>query len=107
VEVIQKSTRNIYPVVDSEGNLLGLVLLDHIRHMMFDHSLYDTSLRDLMFVPSTLIDISESMEVVAEKFHETGNYNLPVVDNGKYVGFVSRARVFSNYRRMLKYFSED
>jgi CIC family chloride channel protein len=107
VEVIQKSTRNIFPVVDDAGNLLGLVLLDHIRHMMFDHSLYDTSLRDLMFVPSPLVDISESMEVVAEKFQDTGNFNLPVVDNGKYIGFVSRARVFSNYRRMLKYFSED
>jgi CIC family chloride channel protein len=47
------------------------------------------------------------MEEVARKFQNTGNFNLPVVDEGKYIGFVSRANVFSSYRRMLKYFSED
>ena len=108
VGIIQRSTRNIFPVVDNNGYLSGIVVLDHIRHMMFNRDLYDKTLvRDLMFMPSPLVELSESMEEVAEKFQETGNYNLPVTDKGKYVGFVSRAKVFSSYRRMLKHFSED
>jgi chloride channel protein, CIC family len=108
VEVIQKSTRNIYPVVDDDNMLKGIVILDHVRHIMFNKDMYDDNfVRNLMFTPSPIVDISDSMEVVAEKFQQSGNYNMPVTDNGKYIGFISRARIFSSYRRMLKHFSED
>lgn len=108
VETIQKSTRNIYPVIDDDNNLKGIVILDHVRHIMFDKDMYDDNyVRNLMFTPSPIVDVSDSMEEVAEKFQQSGNYNMPVTDNGKYVGFISRARIFSNYRRMLKHFSED
>ncbi|HRW22701.1 MAG TPA: CBS domain-containing protein, partial [Bacteroidales bacterium] len=108
VEVIQKSTRNIYPVVDDDNNLKGIVILDHVRHIMFNKDMYDDNyVRNLMFTPSPIVDISDTMEEVAEKFQQSGNYNMPVTDNGKYVGFISRARIFSNYRRILKHFSED
>ncbi|MDD4234744.1 MAG: chloride channel protein [Bacteroidales bacterium] len=108
VEVIQKSTRNIYPVVDDDNNLKGIVILDHVRHIMFNKDMYDDNyVRNLMFTPSPIVDVSDTMEEVAEKFQQSGNYNMPVTDNGKYVGFISRARIFSNYRRILKHFSED
>jgi CIC family chloride channel protein len=47
------------------------------------------------------------METVASKFQRSGKYNLVVLNNGKYVGFVSRANVFSKYRQLLKDFSEE
>jgi len=108
VHVITKSSRNIYPVVDEQNNLKGLVKLDDIRHIMFNQDMYDNTLvRDLMHTPEWTVETTDQMEEVARKFSESGRYNFPVLQNGKYLGFVSRARVFSSYREMLKHFSDD
>jgi CIC family chloride channel protein len=105
---ISRSSRNLYPVVDDENNFLGVVFFDHIKHIVFKPEFYDTTLiKDLSFYPDATVELSDSMEHVVKKFHETGNFNLPVLDKGKYVGFVSRANTFSVYRKKLKYFSED
>jgi len=107
VKVVSKSQRNIFPVVDKENNMLGVVFINDIRDIIFKPELYDTTyVRDLMFMPHPIVDPDESMEDIAKKFSETQHYNLPVLKDGKYVGFVSRANVFSTYREKLKEFSE-
>jgi len=107
-EIISKSNRNLYPVIDNENNFLGIVFLDHIKHIIFKPEFYDTIfVRDLSFVPSVLVSPDDTMEEVVKKFQDTGNFNLPVVKDGKYLGFVSRANIFSAYRKKLKYFSEE
>ena len=108
VHVITTSSRNIYPVVDDQHNLKGIVKLDDIRHIMFHQEMYDTTkISDLMIIPEWTIETTDQMEEVARQFSESGRYNIPVLQNGKYLGFVSRARVFSSYREMLKHFSDD
>jgi len=108
VDVISKSTRNIYPVTDENNMFLGIVFLDHIRHIMFKPDMYNVVyVRDLMFTPLEYVNIDDSMEEVADKFQSSGKFNMPVLKDGKYMGFVSRANVFSSYRKMLKHFSED
>ena len=108
VQVISKSQRNVFPVIDSEKHLLGVVWLNDIRHIVFKPELYDnTFVRDFMFMPQPSVSPGESMEEVAQKFQKSNHYNLPVLDNGIYVGFVSRANVFSKYRSLIKEFSED
>jgi CIC family chloride channel protein len=108
VKLVAKSQRNVFPVVDAENNFLGVIFINDIRHIIFEHDQYDTVyIRNLMYMPDTLIDKFATMEDVAQKFAETSHYNLPVLDNGKYVGFVSRANVFSAYRKLVKDFSED
>ncbi len=108
VKIITTSSRNIFPVVDEQHNLKGIVKLDDIRHIMFNPEMYDiTKISDLMTIPKWTIESTEQMEEVARKFSESGRYNFPVLQNGKYLGFVSRARVFSSYREMLKHFSDD
>lgn len=108
VEVISHSVRNVFPVVDNDNNFLGVVWVNDIRHIVFKPELYeDTYVRDLMFMPSPTVSPGESMEDVAYKFQTSSHYNLPVIDNGRYVGFVSRANVFSEYRSMIKNFMED
>jgi CIC family chloride channel protein len=108
VQVITKSSRNIYPVVDQHNYMKGIVKLDDIRHIMFRQELYSTTrVRDLMITPEWSLEVTDQMEEVARVFTESGRYNIPVLDKGKYLGFVSRARVFSSYRDMLKNFSED
>jgi CIC family chloride channel protein len=108
VKVIAKSERNIIPVIDADNNFYGLVFVNNIRNIIFNQELYDdTYVSNLMYMPDPVVCLSESMEDVAHKFQETGHYNLPVIKDGKYMGFVSRARIFSTYRRLLKDFSEE
>ena len=108
VKVISKSDRNIFPVLDAEKQFLGLVWVNDIRDIVFKPELYDsTYVRDLMFMPSPTVSPEDSMEVVASKFQHSSHYNLPVLDQGKYLGFVSRANVFSKYRKLIQDLSED
>jgi len=108
VLVIKKAHRNVFPVVDDEGNFHGIVKMDDIRHIMFDKDSWDTvHVRDLMFTPQFTISKNELMEEVTRKFHVSHRYNIAVLDEGKYIGFVSRAKVFSAYREMLKKISRD
>jgi CIC family chloride channel protein len=108
VKVIARSSRNVFPVVDGENNFMGVVFINDIRHIMFNHELYEnTFVRNLMYMPEPLISLNESMEDVAGKFGECAHYNLPVLNEGKYIGFVSRANVFSAYRSLVKEYSQD
>jgi CIC family chloride channel protein len=108
VNVISSSNRNLFPVVDSNDKLLGIITLDEVRNIMFRSDLYKRfRLRELMISPPALLSIGDSMDVVMKTFEKTGAWNLPVVDNGKYVGFVSKAAIFNVYRRMLVHFSDE
>ncbi|MDF1546496.1 MAG: chloride channel protein [Bacteroidales bacterium] len=108
VKVIAQSVRNIFPVVDKNGYFIGVVNLDDIRQIVFQHELYDKMyVKELMTVPSTHVTPDESMDDVARKIQQSGRFNIVVLQDGKYLGFVSRANVFSNYRKILKSFSAD
>ncbi len=103
IRVISTSKRNIFPVVDAEGKLLGIVLLDNIRNIMFRQELYHRfTVEKLMTSPPGRLLLSDNMEQVMKKFDETNAWNLPVVtEDGKYIGFVSKSKVFNSYRGML------
>lgn len=108
VRIIAKSERNVFPVIDEGNNFLGVVFINEIRNIMFNHELYETTfVRNLMFMPEPQVSLDETMEDVARKFGECAHYNLPVLDHGKYVGFVSRANVFSAYRNLVRESSQD
>ena len=108
VKVVSKSSRNLFPVLDKEGHLLGIVLLDDIRKIMFNQEMYTTTyVRDVMTVSQTRLDINDSMDKVMKKFEESGAWNLPVLQEHKYIGFVSKAKIFNTYRRLLIHFSDD
>ena len=108
VKAISKSDRNLFPVVDEKGYLKGMIKLSKIKSLIFEPELYDkVKVKDLMFMPEYYISSSDNMETVAEKFETSNRYNLAVIDDGKYLGFISRAVVFSNYRKTLEYFSHE
>lgn len=108
VEVISQSSRNLFPVLDEDGKLLGVVTLDEIRNIMFRTDLYRRiRVETFMGSPQALLEVGDSMEKVMRTFDRTGAWNLPVVDGGKYVGFVSKSKIFNSYRRVLRHFSED
>ena len=102
VRQIEKSRRNIFPVVNAARQFQGIVLLDDVREIMFDTELYDQTLvRDLMHHPPDTVDIKEPMEQVMEKFEYHNAWNLPVLDQGRYIGFVSKSSIFNRYRQLL------
>ena len=109
VRVISKAKRNMFPVVDIRGMLLGIVILDDIRHIMFRQELYHRfTVGSFMVVPPACINLEDSMEEVMRKFDETKAWNLPVIDaDGKYKGFLSKSRILNTYRQMLVDFSEE
>jgi CIC family chloride channel protein len=108
IRIISESQRNIFPVVDEKGDFHGFIRLDDIRNIMFKQELYDiVDVKKLMVRPDTFVSPDDSMETVAEKFANYDKYNLPVLRDGKYVGFVSKANVFSTYRDMVRKFSEE
>ncbi len=108
VGAISRSSRNLFPVVDAQGALLGVVLLDEIRNIMFRPNLYKRMyVNQFMTLPPAVVDVGQSMESVMNAFDDTGAWNLPVVDGGRYVGFVSKSKIFNSYRRVLRHYSED
>ncbi len=109
VKVIQESSRNIFPVIDNEGHLLGILLLDEVRNIMFQPRLYSRfTVSQLMTSPHAVLYYDMPMERVMEVFEDTGAWNLPVVDHDKrYIGFVSKSKIFSTYRDVLVQFSEE
>jgi CIC family chloride channel protein len=108
VKYISKSKRNIFPVVDNDSKFIGVVLLDNIRSIIFQPDQYrDTYISRLLTPAPTLIEVNETMESVMDKFEKTGAWNLPVVESGKYVGFLSKSKIFSSYRHLLQQFYEE
>lgn len=102
VKVISGSRRNIFPVVNDQNKLLGIIVLDNVREIIFKHELYEKVLvKELMSMPPEVIAPYESMDSVMKKFDETGAWNLPVIDQGTYIGFISKSSIFSNYRNKL------
>ncbi len=108
VKVIARSKRNIFPVIDQQHHFLGMIMLDDVREVMFNKEEYSKTLvKDLMIQPSEFVTPNESMENVMDKFKTSGLWNLPVIEDSRYIGFVSRANVFNAYRKKLIEFAEE
>lgn len=108
VKAISRSDRNLFPVVDENGILKGMVKLSEVKNLIFEPELYDSvKVKDIMYMPQFFISPYDNMEIVAEKFESSGRYNLAVIDEGKYLGFISRAVVFSKYRKTLQNVSNE
>lgn len=102
VKLVRASKRNIFPVVDENKKLVGVVTLDDIREIMFDEASSKSRIvKSLMNEPPEQVSTTENMQSVMNKFEKTGAWNLPVIDQGEYVGFISKSRIFNAYRKKL------
>jgi len=108
VQLVRKSRRNIFPVINDENELEGIVTLDDIREKMFNpESQENIVIKTLMTKPPASVSRREDMQSVMNKFEMTGAWNLPVIEEGKYIGFISKSRIFNVYRRELIYQSAE
>ncbi|TXD50263.1 MULTISPECIES: chloride channel protein [unclassified Polaribacter] len=103
-KAVVKSNRNIFPVIsEKDQRLIGILLLDDLRPIMFDQTLYKSVFaRDLMQNPPEIIVIGkDKMTDIMKKFKESGAWNLPVVKNDRYIGFISKSKLLTAYRNKL------
>ena len=109
VQIISASKRNVFPVIDDNGHLKGILLLDEVRNIMFQPRLYKRfTVGQLMTSPPAILRFDLPMDKVMETFEDTGAWNLPVVDaERRYLGFVSKSKIFNSYRNVLVHFSEE
>ena len=109
IQVVAKSSRNIFPVVDSRNHFQGYVSLEDIRRDMFKAECLDTQhVYNYMKSAPAYVYVDEKMDSVMKKFETTGAWNLPVIEQDRtYVGFVSKSKIFSSYREQLKQVSHD
>ena len=99
---VAKSSRNLFPVLDEEEQFLGIVLLDDVRSVMFDQTMYDnTTVSLFMKSAPDIIFYEDSMETIMKKFKGTGAWNLPVIKDKKYIGFISKSKLLTAYRNKL------
>jgi chloride channel protein, CIC family len=107
IKAVSRSKRNIFPVLNDEAELVGIVLLDNIREVMFEREKYeDTFVSDYMITPPEVVHVTDNMDIVMKKFNSSGTWNLPVLKDGKYYGFVSKSKIFNSYRDVLVQVSE-
>lgn len=100
---VSKSNRNLFPVTNFDNSFVGIIMLDSIRTVMFDQSLYQSTTVDTFMQkpPEYIYYEVDSMEVVMRKFQHSGAWNLPVIRGSKYYGFVSKSKLLTAYRREL------
>jgi CIC family chloride channel protein len=102
VDKIKSSRRNIFPVVNKNNKLVGIISLDNIRQEMFNQELYDNVLaKELMQKPETKIIGTDDIFAIMKKFDESGQWNLPVTIKGEYAGFLSKSSILTTYRNAL------
>lgn len=105
---IARSKRDLFPVVDESGIMQGMLKMNDVRNLMFEQDLYEKiTVRDLMYMPEFYISPNDPMELIVEKFKSCKRYNLAVIDDGKYIGFISRGNVFSAYRDTMADLSHE
>ncbi|MBS1635652.1 MAG: chloride channel protein [Bacteroidetes bacterium] len=102
VKIISSSNRNIYPVLDKDNHLRGIVQLDMIRELIFKQEMYEKlKVKELMRKPLAIIDENDTPHSIMKKFDASQLWNLPVVRHGEYIGFISKSGMLEQYREDL------
>ncbi|WP_445713600.1 chloride channel protein [Flavobacterium sp.] len=103
VEKIQQSDADIFPVLDDKNSLLGLVLLDEIRPIVFSQfKVKYTAVEEIMQQPKEIIFYDETLETIMDKFDSSECKVLPVLKDGFFLGFINKQLVLEKYRHRLK-----
>lgn len=102
VNIISNARRNIFPVVDPSGKLLGIVQLDDLRHDMFNRDKWSTSIMHYMIQPPDKVYEHEMIQSIMPRFEQNNTWMLPVIDKeNNYLGFISKSRILNAYREAL------
>ena len=100
-KLLSKSNANIFAVLNKEGLLEGVILMDQVRKQLFDQQIANETVSEIMVTPPTIIDYDEPVSKVMETFDALDVWQLPVVKDGKFVGFISKSTLLTQYREVI------
>lgn len=107
IELVKEGSRNIIAVINDQQLFEGIITLDDIRPIMFNPELYDTvTVKKLMHTPPAVVNLKDNINVVIKKFDDANAWNLPVVQDKRLVGFISKSSILNKYRLLLQEYSE-
>lgn len=103
VEIIKRSEKNIFAVVDGKDRFAGVIELNDVKQKLFQPEQFDrVSIKSLMKKPPAVLLVDNDMHTVMEKFDDTQSWYLPVLDKQrKFIGFISKTKLFNKYREIL------
>jgi len=104
IPLIKKSSRNYFPVQDRDsGHYLGMVFFNDIKGFLFDPDLVNSIiLEEVMQTDLATVSLKDSVIDILHKFETTGAWSLPVVENDRFQGLISKSSLLDHYRRELK-----
>lgn len=100
-KLLANTNANIFPVVNKDGSLDGVVWIDQIRKQLFDQEIDDVTVEEIMALPPAVVDYDEPVSSVMEAFDATDAWQLPVVDGERFVGFISKSALLAKYREVF------
>ena len=100
-QLLSKSTANVFAVLDDEGELEGVILMDQVRKQMFNQKSLITTVEEIMTPPPTVIDYYQPVSSVMEVFDAIDAWQLPVVRDGEFIGFISKSALLAQYRDLI------
>ena len=109
IPLVQKSPRNYFPVEDKQsGEFLGMVYFNDIKYYLFDPTLVNSIIvEEVMKTDLTTVSLSDGVGDILNTFETTNAWSLPVVENKKFLGLISKATILDHYRRELKAQTEE
>jgi chloride channel protein, CIC family len=104
IPIIKKSKRNYFPVIESDSNnFVGMVYFNDLKEFIFEGTLLHSILvEEVMHVDVATINFTDNLMEIQNKFDRTNSWSLPVVENKKYMGLISKATMLDLYRKELK-----
>ena len=107
--LVATSKSYVFPVVNRQMQLVGILRMDDIRHLVFRPELFNRfRVSQLMAESPAILGVNDSMDSVIKTFDRTRSWNLPVADQeGTFVGFIRKSTILSIYRKILSDYSQD
>lgn len=103
VTLLSSTHHNVFAVTDQKNKLVGVIDFNTIKHIVFSpFKIKYSKLDELMTTPPVIVTIEDSVETIMEKFEEANADYLPILKDGKYYGFIYKAKILEAYRQKLK-----
>ncbi len=100
-KILAATDANIFPVLTVAGELEGVIWIDEIRRQIYGGDTDDVTVADIMVTPPAIIQSSDTVSRVMDLFDKLDVWQLPVVDAGRFTGFVSKSALLSKYRQII------
>jgi len=99
--LLTETNANIFAVVNNTGGLLGVVLMDQVRKQLFNERPATATIQEIMTPAPAIIDYYQPMNDVMETFDALDVWQLPVVKDDIFVGFISKSALLAQYREVI------